>query len=127
LGWRIDYFDLTLLSVRNLSNIAHTRACIALNQCVFVVIPDICGDDMEQPTHHARVHATGGFSFNVNGFGALRLAYAWLNREASILNPVCFALVMATGIISNAFLLSGYAKVSDALFGRIRHRGGGPR
>jgi hypothetical protein len=33
LGWRIDYFDLTLLSVRNLSNIAHTRACIALNQC----------------------------------------------------------------------------------------------
>jgi hypothetical protein len=30
-GWRIDYFDLTLLSVRNLSNIAHTRACIALN------------------------------------------------------------------------------------------------
>src|ERR1700741_3949499 len=26
-------FDLTLLSVRNLSNIAHTRDCIALNQC----------------------------------------------------------------------------------------------
>jgi hypothetical protein len=32
LGWRTDYFELTLLSVRNLSNIAHTRYCIALNQ-----------------------------------------------------------------------------------------------
>ena len=32
---------------------------------------------------------------------------AWLDREVASLHPGCFALVMATGIISNAFFLEG--------------------
>ena len=41
---------------------------------------------------------------------------AWLDREVASLYPGCFALVMATGIISNAFFLEGRREVSDALF-----------
>jgi tellurite resistance protein TehA-like permease len=41
---------------------------------------------------------------------------AWLDREVAALYPGCFALVMATGIISNAFFLEGRRAVSDALF-----------
>jgi tellurite resistance protein TehA-like permease len=41
---------------------------------------------------------------------------AWLDREIAALYPGCFALVMATGIISNAFFLEGRREVSDALF-----------
>src|SRR5262249_43166369 len=41
---------------------------------------------------------------------------AWLDREIALLYPGCFALVMATGIISNAFFLEGRHAVSDALF-----------
>src|SRR5690349_5125416 len=41
---------------------------------------------------------------------------AWLAREIASLHPGCFALVMATGIISNAFFLEGRHAVSDALF-----------
>ena len=41
---------------------------------------------------------------------------AWLDREVASLYPGCFALVMATGIISNAFFLEGRHVVSDALF-----------
>jgi tellurite resistance protein TehA-like permease len=41
---------------------------------------------------------------------------AWLDREIAALYPGCFALVMATGIISNAFFLEGRHGVSDALF-----------
>jgi tellurite resistance protein TehA-like permease len=41
---------------------------------------------------------------------------AWLDREVASLYPGCFALVMATGIISNAFFLEGRRGVSDALF-----------
>ncbi len=41
---------------------------------------------------------------------------AWLDREVAGLYPGCFALVMATGIISNAFFLEGRRAVSDALF-----------
>ena len=41
---------------------------------------------------------------------------AWLAREIASLHPGCFALVMATGIISNAFFLQGRRAVSDALF-----------
>ena len=47
--------------------------------------------------------------------GRLGLA-AWLDREAAELFPGCFALVMATGIISNTLWLEGYRPASQALF-----------
>src|SRR5215475_245905 len=40
---------------------------------------------------------------------------AWLGAEIASLNPGCFALVMATGIISNAFWFEGRPELSDAL------------
>jgi tellurite resistance protein TehA-like permease len=43
-------------------------------------------------------------------------AYDWLKDQVKILYPGCFALVMATGIISNAFFFEGHRAVSDALF-----------
>jgi len=42
--------------------------------------------------------------------------FAWFGREAAALNPGCFALVMATGIVSNAFFLVGRRNLADALF-----------
>lgn len=42
---------------------------------------------------------------------------AWIDGEATTLNPGCFALVMATGIVSNAFFLAGQRTLADALFG----------
>jgi tellurite resistance protein TehA-like permease len=50
-----------------------------------------------------------------SGFRALRLFAAWTEREVAILDPGCFALVMATGIISNAFFLDGRRGLSDVL------------
>ena len=41
---------------------------------------------------------------------------AWLDREIASLYPGSFALVMATGIISNALLFEGHRTISDALF-----------
>jgi len=41
---------------------------------------------------------------------------AWLGHEIGTLHPGCFALVMATGIISNALFLDGPRILSDALF-----------
>jgi Voltage-dependent anion channel len=41
---------------------------------------------------------------------------AWTEREIATLDPGCFALVMATGIISNAFFLEGRRGLSDVLF-----------
>jgi hypothetical protein len=41
---------------------------------------------------------------------------AWLDREVAALYPGCFALVMATGIISSAFFREGRRGISDALF-----------
>ena len=41
---------------------------------------------------------------------------AWLDREIASLYPGSFALVMATGIISNAFFLEDRRAVSDLLF-----------
>ena len=41
---------------------------------------------------------------------------AWLDREAAGLFPGCFALVMATGIISNTLWLEGYRPASQVLF-----------
>jgi tellurite resistance protein TehA-like permease len=44
-----------------------------------------------------------------------RFFAAWVGRQASALDPACFSLVMATGIVSNAFFLEGYRVPSDAL------------
>ncbi|HET9716745.1 MAG TPA: tellurite resistance/C4-dicarboxylate transporter family protein [Pseudolabrys sp.] len=41
---------------------------------------------------------------------------SWLIRQISVLYPGSFALVMATGIISNAFFFENQRIVSDALF-----------
>jgi tellurite resistance protein TehA-like permease len=49
-------------------------------------------------------------------FRGHRLVAAWIVREVSVLDPGCFALVMATGIVSNAFFLQGQRVVSEALF-----------
>jgi tellurite resistance protein TehA-like permease len=49
-------------------------------------------------------------------FGAWRFVAAWVGREVAILDPGCFALVMATGIVSNAFFLQGQHALADALF-----------
>jgi tellurite resistance protein TehA-like permease len=47
---------------------------------------------------------------------SLRFIAHWIAREASVLDPAYFALVMATGIISNVFFLAGERTLSDALF-----------
>lgn len=41
---------------------------------------------------------------------------AWLDREAADLSPGAFALVMATGIVSNTLWLEGFVGLSTALF-----------
>lgn len=41
---------------------------------------------------------------------------AWIDAEIAALYPGCFALVMATGIISNAFFFEDHRSISDALF-----------
>ncbi len=43
-------------------------------------------------------------------------AAAWLRHEIETLYPGCFALVMATGIISNAFFFEDRRTLSDVLF-----------
>lgn len=48
-------------------------------------------------------------------FAVLRFLAAWIERRASSLDPGYFALVMATGIVSNAFFLQGERVLSDAL------------
>jgi tellurite resistance protein TehA-like permease len=40
----------------------------------------------------------------------------WINRETAILHPGCFAVVMATGIVSNALFFDGHRGYADALF-----------
>jgi tellurite resistance protein TehA-like permease len=40
----------------------------------------------------------------------------WAGTQIATLNPGCFALVMATGIISNGLLVEGHRQWSDALF-----------
>jgi tellurite resistance protein TehA-like permease len=45
-----------------------------------------------------------------------RKPLTWLGREIAALNPGSFALVMATGIISNSFFFEGRRGISDALF-----------
>src|SRR5689334_20257793 len=41
---------------------------------------------------------------------------AWLDQQIAGLYPGCFALVMATGIISNALFFEGHVVWSNALF-----------
>jgi Voltage-dependent anion channel len=41
--------------------------------------------------------------------------YFWLTKQIETLDPGAFALVMATGIISNALLVEGQRELSDAL------------
>ncbi|MGH6935211.1 MAG: hypothetical protein ACRED2_03340, partial [Methylocella sp.] len=46
----------------------------------------------------------------------LRAVPAWTAREVSALDPSCFAIVMATGITSNAMFTESQREVSDVLF-----------
>lgn len=54
--------------------------------------------------------------YPARGIGEWGRLLAWADRGVATLYPGCFALVMATGIISNAFLLDGRPDVSSALF-----------
>jgi tellurite resistance protein TehA-like permease len=45
-----------------------------------------------------------------------RQAWAWLGNEITALGPGCFAMVMATGIVSNALFVHGYRKLSGLMF-----------
>ncbi|MGH6844299.1 MAG: tellurite resistance/C4-dicarboxylate transporter family protein [Methylocella sp.] len=45
-----------------------------------------------------------------------RIFLAWTAREVSALDPGCFAIVMATGITSNAMFAEGQRGLSDVLF-----------
>ena len=46
----------------------------------------------------------------------LHAVLAWIAREVSVLDPGCFAIVMATGITSNAMIAERQRGLSDALF-----------
>src|SRR5262249_35914054 len=64
-----------------------------------------------QPTgDFSRMHAQS----HVSGWHRLR---AWTQSEVAALHPGCFALVMATGIISNGLFLGGHRGWADLLFG----------
>jgi tellurite resistance protein TehA-like permease len=39
----------------------------------------------------------------------------WIDREVSRLDPGCFAMVMATGILSNVLFVEGHGQLSDVL------------
>lgn len=68
-------------------------------------------------TARGRVNqANGQHQATLRPAGAWRFAAAWMDHEVSVLDPGCFALVMATGIISNAFFLEGERIIADALF-----------
>ncbi len=45
-----------------------------------------------------------------------RAVPAWIAHEVSVLDPGCFAIIMATGITSNAMLAERQHALSDALF-----------
>ena len=46
----------------------------------------------------------------------MRHVGGWFDSQVATLYPGCFGLVMATGIISNAFFVEGWRGWSDALF-----------
>jgi tellurite resistance protein TehA-like permease len=52
----------------------------------------------------------------VQGPNRWRGLLTWINGEIAVLNPGCFAIVMATGIISNAMFLVDHRAIADALF-----------
>ena len=49
-------------------------------------------------------------------FSPVHQLATWLNNEIATLYPGCFALVMATGIISNALFFEGYREWADTVF-----------
>src|ERR1019366_9315984 len=49
-------------------------------------------------------------------FSPVHQLATWIADQVAILYPGCFALVMATGIISNALFFEGYREWADALF-----------
>lgn len=49
-------------------------------------------------------------------FSPVHQLATWVTNEIAVLYPGCFALVMATGIISNALFFEGYREWADALF-----------
>jgi tellurite resistance protein TehA-like permease len=53
---------------------------------------------------------------SASSFYPLHQLAGWLNNQIAALYPGCFALVMATGIISNALFFEGYREWADALF-----------
>ena len=57
---------------------------------------------------HARLHVCGWHRLGV-----------WIRSEVAGLHPGCFALVMATGIISNGLFVGGYRGWSELLFAVI--------
>ena len=52
----------------------------------------------------------------VQGPNRWRGLLTWIDGEIAVLNPGCFAIVMATGIISNAMFLVDHRAIADALF-----------
>jgi len=50
------------------------------------------------------------------GLNFLRAVLAWTAREVSVLDPGCFAIVMATGITSNPMFAERQRGLSDVLF-----------
>jgi tellurite resistance protein TehA-like permease len=69
---------------------------------------------MDQIEHGRLDHGSSQARDRARLKAALFLA-AWIRREAMALDPACFSLVMATGIVSNAYFLQGYHIPSDAL------------
>ncbi len=70
---------------------------------------------MNELPHHQHQSATPGLG-GAPRSGAFQAAGPWLDRAAAGLDPGYFALVMATGIVSNAFFLEGHRAPSDILF-----------
>src|SRR5690349_24013853 len=60
-----------------------------------------------------RDRSTDGLDRGCNGWPPL---LAWIIGEITALNPGCFAVVMATGIISNAMYFSQHRTIADVLF-----------
>src|SRR5437764_15201360 len=52
----------------------------------------------------------------LQGLNRWRGLLIWIDGEIAVLNPGCFAIVMATGIISNAMFLVDHRTIADALF-----------
>lgn len=71
---------------------------------------------MNEFSHRPHHLETDGLAVGAPRSGALQTAGQWIGRAAAGLDPGYFALVMATGIVSNAFFLEGHRALSDVLF-----------